>query len=158
MLSLTVLWSHTTMELFSNSLCFAAVLWCWLHFREQSVNGRKSPQLNKDFIYFCKWTFVTLCFIYTINLSSQPGLFQSRFCLPSCIFSVQSTETVKSQRMYCHICLELLKFCVDLCFCERKLWEYKLSEDLAAHGFFLGLSKNEPILYTFFLVLFLFSL
>lgn len=29
---------------------------------------------------------------------------------------------------------QLLKFSLDLRFCEYKLLEYKLSEDLAAHG------------------------
>lgn len=30
--------------------------------------------------------------------------------------------------------VELLKFSLDLCFYEHKLLEYRVSEDLAAHG------------------------
>jgi len=57
---------------------------------------RKSPQINKDFIYFCKWTFATLCFIYTMNLSSRPGRIWQAFAFLA-RFSMSSSK--KPQRV-----------------------------------------------------------
>lgn len=60
---------------------------------------RRSPQLKKDLI--CKWTFVTLCFVYTMNLSSWPGLIW--WCLAFLVLFSMSKEMKKSKDVLLHL-------------------------------------------------------